>query len=321
MENKEYSSSDTSGQSLGRTMREASDQAPSYRDIKPTVPDVQQIQQQQKLAAEGFPCPHCGTINEPEAMYCASCGQPIDKVPCPNCGEMLDPDADYCEKCHTYIKKDICSFCGEHLSESDTYCPSCGSPRGSVICPVCHTENQFSFCRKCGTPLTDKGRELVKQMQKDPEYKRLMATANELARLDNCLPFSSEREIQRTKLNEKLRDRVLMLLAKDSGVDQPVIKEQPTKRMSREDLNERKTTEMNTLTAILEKLAVQPSKSPVQARNYAMACKPQGVRLAWVCNYKHAMHSSPCGCAKPHLGGKWVILGRNSQVEIKDDKK
>jgi hypothetical protein len=51
-----------------------------------------------------------------------------------------------------------------------------------------------------------------------------------------------------------------------------------------------------------------------------MACRPQGVRLAWECNFKHALHSSPCGCAKPQLGGKWIILGKDIKKEIKDDK-
>ena len=37
-------------------------------------------------------------------------------------------------------------------------------------------------------------------------------------------------------------------------------------------------------------------------------------------NYKNAMHSSPCGCAKPHLGGKWIILDKNNIGKIKDDK-
>jgi hypothetical protein len=51
-----------------------------------------------------------------------------------------------------------------------------------------------------------------------------------------------------------------------------------------------------------------------------MAQKPVGVRLAWKCNYKQALHSSPCGCAKPQMGGQWVILGHNTKQEIKDDK-
>ena len=73
------------------------------------------------------------------------------------------------------------------------------------------------------------------------------------------------------------------------------------------------------LNELLDKFAIKPTPSPAIARNYAMASKPAGVRLAWVCNYKHAMHSSPCGCAKPQLGGKWIILDKGSVEQLKDD--
>ena len=70
----------------------------------------------QMRAATGKKCPYCGTINDPDAMFCESCGNPIGKVSCPNCGTEIDPDADFCESCHHYIKSDVCSFCGAHLS-------------------------------------------------------------------------------------------------------------------------------------------------------------------------------------------------------------
>ena len=132
--------------------------------------------------------------------------------------------------------------------------------------------------------------------------------------------LQGERDIVREQMNMKLRERMLSLLAKDAGVENPVIPKVETKRMTKEELEEQKTEKIKKLSAILDKLAVPPTSSPVQARNYAMASKPMGVRLAWVCNFKHALHSSPCGCAKPHLGGKWVVLGKNSTAEIKDDK-
>ena len=134
------------------------------------------------------------------------------------------------------------------------------------------------------------------------------------------MPYSNERDILREQNSQKLRERVLTLLAKDEGVENPVIPPVESKRMTREELDELKSVKVKMLSAILDKLAVKPMASPVKARNFAMASKPQGVRLAWVCNWKHAMHSSPCGCAKPHLGGKWVILGKNNTEEIKDDK-
>jgi len=288
---------------------------------RPQVDQTQQTKyQQQQQTAKGKPCPYCGTINDADAMFCAQCGRPISKAACPHCGSEIDPDADYCESCRRYIRQDVCSFCGAHLSGNEAYCPECGSPKGGLVCPTCHTLNEFAFCKKCGTALTEDARQLVKELQLNPDYKELMEVVQEYNKLENALPYNSERDIVREQYNVKLRERLLRLLANDEGVKNPVIPPAPSKRMTREELEDKRTKQIKLLSAILDKLAVPASPSPAKARNYAMASKPMGVRLAWVCNYKHAMHSSPCGCAKPQMGGKWVVLGKNSIAEIKDDK-
>ncbi|MBQ7512981.1 MAG: zinc ribbon domain-containing protein [Prevotella sp.] len=277
-------------------------------------------QQQQQRQANGRMCPYCGTVNEPEAMFCAQCGQPIGKTTCPHCGAEIDPDADFCEVCRHYIRKDVCSYCGAQLSGNEAYCPECGSPQGGVLCPTCHTMNDFAFCKKCGTALTEEARQMVKQLQKNPDFQELLEIVRDYSQLENALPYNSERDIVKEQMNAKLRERVLTLLAKDEGIELPVIPPIESKRMTRDELEEQKAIKIKMLSAILDKMAVPPMPSPIKARNYAMASKPVGVRLAWVCNYKHAMHSSPCGCAKPQMGGKWVVLGKNSTEEIKDDK-
>ena len=281
-------------------------------------PAEKQQQAVQFQTASGIQCPYCGTINEPDAMFCASCGQPLGKTSCPNCGAEIDPDADFCEVCHHYIRTDICSFCGAHLSGQEAFCPECGSPRGGIVCPVCHTLNDFAFCKQCGTALTEDARQLLAELQMTPEYKEMQALAKELEELDMSLPISSEKDLVREQLNRQLRERVLKLLAQDKGSTTPVV-EKPSKRVSKEELDAKKKVRADRLTELLEKMAQAPQPQPAKVRNYAMACKPQGVRLAWECNFKHALHSSPCGCAKPQMGGKWIILGKNSKQEIKDD--
>ena len=284
----------------------------------PHVEAVQQQQQRQQAAA-GRACPFCGAINEPEALFCAQCGQPINKTTCPHCGAEIDPDADFCEVCHHYIKKDVCSFCGAHLTGKEAFCPECGNPRGGIVCPTCHTLNDFSFCKQCGTPLTDEARQLLAELQLTPEYKEMEALAKELQQMEMTIPLSTERDKVRDQLSRKLRERVLTLLAQDRGIAQPEIKElEPS--VEKQDLEAQKEARLKRLNEILEQMAQKPEPQPAKVRNYAMACKPQGVRLAWECNFKHALHSSPCGCAKPQLGGKWIILGKNSRKEIKDDK-
>ena len=276
--------------------------------------DVQMLQQ----AAAAVQCPHCGATNDAEAMFCASCGKPLHTTLCPHCGSEVDPDADYCEICHRYIRPNVCSFCGAHIDENVAYCPECGSPRGGIVCPVCRTLNNFAFCKQCGTALTEEAKLMVRELQKNPDYQQLLEVTSEYSSLEFLIPYSSERDLVRDQMNMQLRERVLRLLAEDKGEVPPQTIEQK-KRLTKEELAEQKAEKLKSLSAILDRLAVPESASPVLARNYAMASKPSGVRLAWVCNYKHAMHSSPCGCAKPQLGGKWVILGKSTTAEIKDD--
>ena len=276
-------------------------------------------QAMQANIANGVQCPHCGTVNDPDALFCASCGNPIGMTSCPNCGAPVEPDADFCETCRHYIRTDVCSFCGAHLTGQEAFCPECGSPRGGIVCPVCHTLNDFSFCKQCGTPLTDEARQMMEMIREQPEYKEMQLLANEIQQMEMTLPYNSERDILLDQKNIKLRERVLKLLAEDRGIANPAIPEPRNKRMSKEEYNAKKQERLDKLTAILEKMAQTPQPKPAQVRNYAMACKPQGVRLAWECNFKHALHSSPCGCAKPQMGGKWIILGKNTRKEIKDD--
>ena len=283
--------------------------------------DMQMGQQMQMnmRAASGVVCPHCGTINDPEAVFCASCGNQIGRMTCPNCGAELDADADFCETCRRYVRRDLCSFCGAHLDGNEAFCPECGSPRGGIVCPVCHTMNDFAFCKQCGTPLTEDAVMLLEQVREMPEYIEMKKLADDLQEMDLMIPYASEHEKLRDEANNKLRERVLTLLAQDRGTPNPIIPESENKRLSKEEYDRKKQEYLDKISNLLDKLAQQPQPRPAQVRNYAMACRPQGVRLAWECNYKHALHSSPCGCAKPQMGGKWVILGKNTRKEIKDD--
>ena len=161
---------------------------------------------------------------------------------------------------------------------------------------------------------------MVEEMKTMPEYKELVAIAHEYNELQMQLPYKSEQDQKRDEACMQLRERVLRLLAQDEGDTEPIIPQPTQQRMSKEELNAKKEQKLARLTELLNELAIPPLPSPAKVRNYAMAQKPADVRLAWVCNWKHAMHSSPCGCAKPQLGGKWVVLGKNSNQEIKDDK-
>ena len=273
----------------------------------------------QANTANGIQCPHCGTINEPEALYCASCGEPIGMATCPYCGAAVDADADFCESCRHYIRKDVCSFCGSFLHGAESYCPECGSPVGGIDCPVCGTHNDFSFCKQCGTALTEEARLLKEKVMEMPEYQQMQKLAEEIQKLDLQMPYVTEQDKERDRKSQELRQRVLMLLAQDRGLDRVDANLTNHKVMSKDEHDKKKLERMEMLSRLLDQMAQLPQEKPAQVRNYAMACKPQGVRLAWQCNFKHALHSSPCGCAKPQMGGKWIILGKGTKKEIKDD--
>lgn len=284
------------------------------------APEIQGEQQVQMNSANGVMCPKCGTVNEPEARYCASCGTLLQVGKCPNCGHQLDPDADFCESCHHYVRPDVCSFCGAPFNENDSFCPECGSPRGGIVCPTCHTLNDFAFCKQCGQPLTQDARQIMTQLRQQPNYRELVLVAREYNELQMQLPYSNEADMKHDQASMELRERVLKLLAQDEGVETPVITKPKLQRVSKKELDAKKEEKLREISRLLDQMAIPPTFSPAKVRNFAMAQKPAGVKLAWKCNYKNALHSSPCGCAKPQLGGKWVILGHQSNQEIKDDK-
>ena len=179
--------------------------------------------------------------------------------------------------------------------------------------------NDFSFCKQCGTALTEDARQLMAQIHELPEFKELQRLATDLQQLEQSIPYTSERDILKDQRNIKLRERVLTLLAEDRGVAHPVIPDADKKRLSKDEYEAKKKERLEQIATLLDKMVQPPQPKPAQVRNYAMACRPFGVRLAWECNFKHALHSSPCGCAKPQLGGKWIILGKDSKKVINDD--
>ena len=157
------------------------------------------------------------------------------------------------------------------------------------------------------------------QLRQQPNYRELVLVAREYNELQMQLPYSNEADMKHDQASMELRERVLKLLAQDEGVETPVITKPKLQRVSKKELDAKKEEKLREISRLLDQMAIPPTFSPAKVRNFAMAQKPAGVKLAWKCNYKNALHSSPCGCAKPQLGGKWIVLGHNSKDVIKDD--
>ena len=267
-------------------------------------------------------CPHCGAVNEREAMFCLQCGEPLRSGQCPFCGAPMELDEDFCENCHQYVKSDVCSFCGAHIEDTEPYCQVCGSPRDGIVCPVCHTIGKFAFCTTCGTALTAEAKMLEAEMKSNPEYRDVMKLAEELAQIDNIIPVDSADQLVRDEKNRQFAQHILELLEADMpGKKLTSENRQEQKRMTKDEYEHLKEFKRMELNALMEKLKAPAVTSPAKARNYAMASRPQsGIRVGWECNWKHALHSSPCGCAKPQCGGKWVVIDKNNEKDIKNDK-
>lgn len=258
-------------------------------------------------------CPHCGTENETDALFCEECGTPLGHSRlCPHCRQPLDSLADFCENCKTYVCETRCSFCGADIDVSDAFCPECGSSREGIVCPACGTRSPFSYCRVCGLPLTEEAQNQSRLIHEEPMWKQMEELAYELDHLSKVIPADTPRQIDRNQQNEELCRRVRDLLGNDHSDRKDV-----TMRLGEnsEAIDERIAEKRKELQQMLDAIAAQPQENPILTRNYVMARKPASARIGWKCNYKNVVHSSPCGCACPQLGGKWVVLNKDTHVE------
>lgn len=261
----------------------------------------------------GHACPHCGTMNDADALFCEECGTPLgNSRVCPHCGQTLDLLADYCEHCKSYVCTNRCSLCGATMSEGDSFCPECGSSREGVVCPACHTRSPFSYCRVCGIPLTEEAVAESRRIHAEPMWQQMDKLATELDELMKIIPADSPRQAERQQQNEELCRRVRDLLGSPSGNGREV-----TLRLGEtsEIIAGRIAAKRRELQQMLDTIAAQPGENPVLTRNFVMARKPASTRVGWKCNFKQVVHSSPCGCSCPQLGGQWVVLTPDAHVE------
>lgn len=278
---------------------------------------TEQLNENQQTAheVEELVCPHCGTINDPESLFCEECGSALaHKRLCPNCHQPLDLLADFCEHCKTYVCNFRCSFCGAEVAETDAFCPECGAAREGIVCPACHTRSPFSYCRVCGMPLTDEAQRQSQMMHEEPMWKKMDAIALELENLMKIKPAETAQQLTQNQKNEELCRRVRELLGRPittDGLHEITLRQGETS----EKIAERIAAKRKELQEMLDATAAQPQENPILTRNFVMARKPTSARVGWKCNFKHVIHSSPCGCACPQMGGKWVVLEKDSKVE------
>ncbi len=74
-------------------------------------------------------CPSCGKQNNPEAKFCADCGEKMqtETVPCVKCGAKLREGAKFCSECGATQEKQKCAECGNELAPGAKFCADCGT--------------------------------------------------------------------------------------------------------------------------------------------------------------------------------------------------
>lgn len=259
-------------------------------------------------------CPHCHTKNEAEAMFCEECGTPLGNSRiCPQCGHTLDLLADYCEYCNSYVSTNRCSFCGADIAETDSFCPECGFSREGIICPTCHTRSFFSYCPICSIPLTEEAMRESQRIHTEPMWQQMDKLLDELDSWMKMIPADTPHQAEQCWQNEELRRRVRDLLG--TPTDE---KHDMTLRLGEtsETIANRIAIKRRELQQMLDATAARPGENPVHTRNFVMARKPASALVGWKCNFKQAIHPSPCACACPQLGGKWVVIDNNEKGMI-----
>ena len=150
-------------------MEEQKQHQQQYRTYE--TPETPSVQESVRMEEVTRVCPHCGTVNEPDSLFCEECGTALGHSRlCPNCRQPLDLLADFCEHCKTYVCSQRCSFCGAEVAETDAFCPECGASREGIVCPACSTRSPFSYCRVCGLPLTEEAKRLSRMVHEEPMW-------------------------------------------------------------------------------------------------------------------------------------------------------
>jgi len=278
--------------------------------------------QQQKLQ-----CPSCKADIAEGDKFCADCGASIEGNHCPNCNALTYPGADICEACGEWLLPGKCRFCYSSIKPDDAFCPECGNPAMGIICPKCGTKNFFDFCKKCNTPLSESAQNAIRAAQQNrvlQDFLRLQFEAEKIKaeiEKNSPLPEPIKTPEQLKAEQEKAEKRAILLQIQALKEQNSTKKEVPTPAakpkplFSEEDkkrldaaINRKKELEQKQQELInkLSSAQNQTFETPQQARCFYNANKPAS-NLMWECNYVHYVHPGPHDCARPDLGGKWII--------------
>ncbi len=244
-----------------------------------------------------------------------------------------------------------CAFCGEPMDDDEMFCSECGGPRQGIRCPACGAMAFRHFCGACGTPLTEEAFRQLERARRDPKVRRVADVAQEVERLEVEIE-ALEREVSAPDEsfldNEApLGDATRSILEEYGSLfgdsDAPVPAATAPKPAARKadgesaaqrrerlrELKAKKLEKLQEMQRVLDDLIPDPADPPEIQRAFLTASKvavmetvtrKETVKIGWVCNLCGFTHHQPSECARPELGGKWILEQREVSVQVLKDR-
>jgi hypothetical protein len=268
-------------------------------------------------------CPHCHTVNESDARFCAECGYDFAGARrCPKCGaKIVSPNADICEECGEWLLEGKCKFCYADIEEGQTYCPECGNPVAGIVCPQCGRLSYFDFCKYCNIPLTATAKKMQEEIKNNPAEQELLnllesytpvkskgisPDEDELLKMKEYIEKVNKKEkkkkVSTPLFSEKQKENIKAL---DQKANDEIQRREEEKRR-REEEQRKQEEEQKKLQLLLTQMRNVKFTTNQDARRYFSVRRPRGAK-GWLCNCCSVLHDSPSDCGDPSQGGTWII--------------
>ncbi|MHC1738237.1 MAG: zinc ribbon domain-containing protein [Ignavibacteriaceae bacterium] len=285
------------------------------------------LEQEREKEQSARQCPHCKASISGDDKFCGECGEALNSNHCPKCNAITYPGADICEVCGEWLLPGKCRFCYASISDQDIFCPECGNPSAGITCPKCGSKSFFDFCRKCDTPLSEEAFQALEAAKENTALQDFILLQKEAEKLKEEIAKGTTAEPAKTPAQlkeekEKAEKRAILLQIEELNKktttqnEKPKTKPAPPKSLFSEEDKKRLDAAINRKNELdkkqkeliqkLDSMQNQTFETPQKARCFFNANKPAG-NLIWECNYVHYLHARPQECARPDLGGKWII--------------
>ncbi len=277
-------------------------------------------------------CPKCGADLLPGADLCEKCGTYLNSESCGFCGESLSETDAFCPECGSPTAGIKCPNCGTHNHSS--FCTHCFTPLNDIArfeLEKARSEPAYQQMLKVSDEINEL-QQLINELNTSESQDQPIFTEPTLPTPN--VPVKTAKQIEREKKNEEFM-RMYESMMQNSKIDtnttsstsipqiipevvttitSPVtsgapetsgIKRRKETKTELELLLKQKKQEAQ---KILDNMCPVDTLNPQMIRNYYMARKPPVSEAVWKCIYSHYYHPNPSHCAKPFLGGKWVVV-------------